>query len=328
MFTANRKDTLWHCFGNSLASHLQQTEYNQIIKALQAQGKIRKYKSFYFQGMYEYVRRVSSRLAVDIRASVTIEASIAIPVLLVCIFEVLSLLQCLSAYSGVLLSIKQAATPISVYGYAYGEVVEEEREFNLGKEVISSLVFSEVYLDTQVKKICKGTFYEENIQGGVQGINLLGSYIDAREGSISIIANYSIKPILSLTGRKQRMSNQLYIRMWTGYSSTQRVQEDYVYITENGNVYHITPDCTHLKLSIVSIVGESIQTARNDYGERYEACDKCCGARLESIYYITKKGDKYHEQLSCSGLKRTVSCVLKSSVEDKSLCQRCGQEGE
>ena len=328
MCTGNRKGTLWQCSMNSLISHLKPTEFCQILKALQAQGKVRKSKSFCIQGVSEYVKRVSFRLSAHIKASVTVEASIAIPVVLLCFLEVLSLLQCLSVYSGVLLAVKNVSMPISVYGYVYDEITEKNEEIHLGKEVISSLLFSEVFLDTQVKKQCSGPIFEQNIYGGAEGISLLGSYINERESCISIVANYYVEPLLSLTGRKQRMSNQLYTRMWTGYTVTQTAQEDYVYITESGSVYHMFPDCTHLKLSIQSVAGSELGKMRNDYGESYEACEKCCDGALQSIYYITKKGDRYHEELSCSGLRRTVSCVAKDSVQDRSLCERCSQRGE
>ena len=115
MCTGNRKGTLWRCSSNSLISHLKPTEFNQILKALQAQGNIRKSKSFHLQELSECMKRVSFRLSARIKASVTVEASIAIPVVLICFFEILSLLQCLSVYSGVLLAVKNVSMPLSVY---------------------------------------------------------------------------------------------------------------------------------------------------------------------------------------------------------------------
>ncbi len=326
MRTGNSKGTLWR-YSNNLSINLsKKIKIYQNKKALQAQDKLNDSISFFSCGLFEYKKRVSFQLSVPFKASVTVEASIIIPIILFSFLEVLSLLQALSVYSGVLFAIKNVGTPISVYGYISEELAEQEEEFRIGEEVLSSLLFSEVYLDAQIQKQCEDTVFGEYIEGGAKGISLLGSYVNKKEGCISIVANYDVRPIFSFTGRRLRMRNRFYAKMWTGYRKVQEANENYVYITESGSVYHLTSDCTHLKLSISSINSREVGSLRNDYGHKYTACEKCCEGVLNTVCYITEKGDKYHEVLSCSGLKRSISCVPKDSVEGWPLCEKCSEK--
>ena len=323
MSTGSRRGTLFYNTDISKNIKVTNNKY-QKIKALQAHSKFSQFKSF-FKRIYKCIKRVSPRLSV--KASVSIEASIVIPIFLFCFLEVLSLLNYLYVYSGVLYAIKSVAEPISIYGYAYEELIDTEDEVSLGKEVISALIFSEVYMDTQIKKKCEERIYQDTIVGGVHGIQFLGTHIDQRKSCIDVIAHYTVKPLFFLAGTEQSMSNRYYAKLWTGYSlEDSAVSEEYVYITENGSVYHLTDSCTHLKLSISDVNREELVDLRNESRGKYYECEKCCeNGGMQEIYYITKQGDRYHAMISCSGLKRTMYRVKKQEVGDLPVCSRCSQ---
>lgn len=278
-------------------------------------------KSNILCGLPKCAKRVSFWLSVHTKGSVTVEASIVLPLIIFCFLEMMSLLQGLTVYSGVMVAIKNIGTPISVYGYAYDTLMQQDHSLTIGQKAVSSFVFSELYLDRQMQENVNGKLYKQYLDGGLDGISLLGSYVD-RE-CVSILAHYKVEPIFSVTGRSLRLSNQFYTKMWTGYSVQSNNKEGYVYITEYGSVYHLTTDCTHLKLSVRSVPQELVAKERNDYGERYESCEKCYTGVLQKSYYITEKGDKYHELLTCSGLKRTVTCVPEKVVKDWKMCEKC-----
>ena len=102
-----------------------------------------------------------------------------------------------------------------------------------------------------------------------------------------------------------------------------RAQEEYVYVTESGQVYHVSRNCTHLKLSVRQVSFLEAQMSRNENGEVYGACEKCCeGAGVKTVY-ITSEGDRYHFERECPGLKRTIYCVPVSQVPDYRICSRC-----
>lgn len=323
MITDNLKGALWVLRGFAASRKINY----QRKSALQATGNCGKFVSFLNCKSWCNRKRASLRLSVKIKASVSIEASIAIPIFLFCFLEIMSLLNYISVYSGILYAMKAVGDPTCVYGYAY-DLVADEKEVSLGEKVVTAVLFSEVYLDNQVKKQCDSLLYENTVENGVEGISLLGSYVDRENSDLSIVARYTLKPLISFTGTKLPVICRYYGKMWTGYAVQQEVvDEEYVYITENGSVYHLTEACTHLKLSISRIDQEVLNGKYNESGRRYTACMLCCEDKVQAVYYITDSGRRYHAELSCSGLKRTVYRVELEEVEDWPVCSRCAKEG-
>ncbi len=324
MDTGNRKGTLWHHLNVRTILYNSMEKNNCERRALQAQETEQK---IYFNKIFERIKRVSFRLSVKkrIKAAITVEASIAIPVFLFCFLEIMSLLQALNVYSNVLFAVKKIGESVSVYGYVYDELIGERDKVTVGQDVVTSVLFSEGYLRDRVRKECAEVGCEAWIKGGTQGISLLGSHVNSQKSCISIYANYDFKPFISLTGKTIHMTNRFYAKLWTGYIIQPAAAEGYVYITEYGSVYHLSTECTHLRLSIKSITAEDLKTARNEYDKKYDICEKCCGKTPKKAYYIAVKGDCYHEEINCSGLKRTIKCVPESEVEGWKACQRCAE---
>ena len=100
-----------------------------------------------------------------------------------------------------------------------------------------------------------------------------------------------------------------------------------VYITPWGTVYHTTPECSLLDLSISLVSFESLNERRNESGGKYYPCESCCGhadtGAVDGVY-ITDYGDRYHSDRDCPGLKRTVKEVDIKEVSGMSACQKCG----
>ncbi len=122
----------------------------------------------------------------------------------------------------------------------------------------------------------------------------------------------------------------VYIRKWTGYdvmsTDVGREEEEYVYITESGVVYHRSRNCSHLKVSISVVNYTEVSQTRNYYGQKYKPCEKCANGKSTGLIFITDKGDKYHNSASCSGLKRTIQTVPLSKVGARGPCSLCGGE--
>ena len=102
-------------------------------------------------------------------------------------------------------------------------------------------------------------------------------------------------------------------------------QEEMVYKTPGGEVYHKSRDCTYLKLSVHMVSAAELPNCRNESGGKYGPCEYC--VRKESpgrMVYIADYGISYHNSRNCQGLKRTVMAVPLSHTEGLRCCSRCG----
>ena len=118
-----------------------------------------------------------------------------------------------------------------------------------------------------------------------------------------------------------RITEKAVCRPWIGFTEL-KSGETYVYITPEGNVYHLYRDCTHLELSIRCVSVIAAKTQKNNYGEQYRKC-KRCEKEFELLVFITEEGDCYHSDRNCGGLKRTVRQVPMVEVSNRSCCIRC-----
>ena len=118
-------------------------------------------------------------------------------------------------------------------------------------------------------------------------------------------------------------------KKWTGYDLTSGIDlsddEEYVYITESGSVYHRSKDCSHLRVNISVCSSDDIASKRNANGEKYRPCEKCGGGKSTGLLFITDQGNRYHNSPACSGLKRTIKTVPLSEVEGRPPCSVCGR---
>lgn len=126
------------------------------------------------------------------------------------------------------------------------------------------------------------------------------------------------------------MHNTVKVHAWTGADHTGTAQtgkpeEEMVYVTESGSVYHRNPGCRYLSVSLEQMSGSGVGSARNTYGEKYYPCESCSDHQKPAgTVYITKSGNRYHNRESCSRLKRTVRLVKISQVQGKGACSLCG----
>lgn len=155
-----------------------------------------------------------------------------------------------------------------------------------------------------------------------------GENIGTQDELIRLVKPVRMKapvPILAYPGTM--ITSCCYMRAWTGYDVTRGGDagegEIYVYITEHGTVYHRTESCSHLRLSIELVAKSEVGQLRNSSGGKYYACEKC-GDRDAGAVYITGEGNRYHNTINCSGLRRSVRCVPLSEAGGLPPCGRCG----
>ena len=190
--------------------------------------------------------------------------------------------------------------------------------------VITMISFMKIYqIQTEhLMKVC-----EQAKDAGMYAYVLDGSGPE----EITIPAVYSYQPIGGLFSLpKVWMYNAVKVRAWTGkeyaaFSDCAEEEQEMVYVTDSGQVYHRKAGCSYLNVSVSQVGGYQIGAMKNKYGESYSACEVCsCNQEPAGSVYITEKGNRYHNLSSCSGLKRTVRMVKESDVSGMRACGRCG----
>ena len=147
-------------------------------------------------------------------------------------------------------------------------------------------------------------------------------------GIIELKVKYAVRlPVPAISDVTIPMEESLRMKGWSGYTKTGfgTNDEKIVYITENGMVYHKDYHCNYLELSIQSVPVEQLDRLRNENQGIYYACELCVNSVLHGNAYITEYGEKYHQSLGCSGLKRTIYAIPLEEAVGKGVCSKCGR---
>lgn len=269
----------------------------------------------------------------DNRGSFTVEAALAVPIFIFSIVVFLFLFKVILLQLQLQTSLTQVAKELSQNAYIKSCGFDKhESESILSTDRNKALEKLQVY--AYIKKYFTSESRFDNILK--KHISYQNSSVKSEQQDIELIAQYSIYipvPIFELVDLpiQQRVktkgftgTNTLLTSNREGNSS--EGEEDYVYVTENGIVYHRSLECSHLKLSITECRLNEVVNRRNTSGGKYKPCEKCCNAFQEtSVVYICQDGDAYHANFECSGLKRTINRIKFSEVQDKMRgCHKCG----
>ena len=163
------------------------------------------------------------------------------------------------------------------------------------------------------------------IESGAEGIDMSGSVLDDPE-YIELSLKCELVPLTDYFGiLKIPYRSRCLTHIWCGYDAPFFADEEYVYVTNDSEVYHIDRQCSHILLGIRQTSADAIGALRNENGNRYRACGICHAKLSDEKLYITTDGDRYHNSITCSGLKRTVYAIKKSEIGDLRPCSRCGR---
>lgn len=275
-----------------------------------------------------YSRKVSRWVSLPANGSMTLEAAVVLPFFMIAILSILSFMDIMEFQNGITMALRDAGMTMGVYGYAYDYV--ENGEENMLTDIVPNIAMSYGYAGTHVEKILgKNLIGEAKEDLELSSIHYYNSSIMEDNDVIDLVAVFSMEPRFNLLRLPQiNMLGRYYGRAWTGYKlegdDSESQSEKNVYITKEGEVYHLSRYCTHLQIVITSCMAEELHSKKNDVGESYRACLFCGFKENDGKYYITPDGDCFHSNLNCSGLKRTVEVVPISQVNGREKCSRCG----
>lgn len=241
------------------------------------------------------------------RGSVTVEASLILPIFFMAVVCILSLFELQATRLTVRNGLQCVGQDIAYKDY--------ENE-----------LFVPVTVGSQVVKVIGAERLDRSfVVGGASGISCRKSYRNTLTHEYTFLAEYKVRLPFSIFGVppvKQKVSMQM--KGWNGYTASDTSTDDIlVYITATGEVYHKNSHCSYLDLTIHTSALSKVGNERNRYQERYRACEYCGNAATGTIY-ITEMGNRYHSNINCTGLKRQVRAVRLSEVEERRPCSRCG----
>ncbi|MBE5951622.1 MAG: hypothetical protein E7260_08545 [Lachnospiraceae bacterium] len=116
-----------------------------------------------------------------------------------------------------------------------------------------------------------------------------------------------------------------YIGEYDGGEKDEETEEEIVYVTAYGTVYHKSRTCSYLTVEVSRVSFSMLSEKRNIYGRKYGACSICAREGKWEQVYVSVSGEKYHSKADCPALKRMVQEKKREEVL-LPACTRCGEE--
>lgn len=243
-------------------------------------------------------------------ASITVEASLAVPVFFFAILTFFYMFEVMAIRTSIRSGMHYAGKASAEKAYLISVVTPGQLEQDI------------------VEAVGRERLERSIVVGGSSGIHCEGSRMSLKTSILEIKVSYRVElPVPLVVGVSVPMEENMRFKGWSGYERNAfgGENDETVYVTENGVVYHRNYHCTYLDLSIRGVAAESVENLRNESRGKYHACEKCMGGRIPASVYITDYGDRYHSTLACSGLKRTVYAIPLSEAVGKGACSKCGK---
>ncbi len=248
------------------------------------------------------------------RASLTAEASLALPVFLITVLVLLKIVDLYRLHGMLTVSLQESARYLSVCAYAVDDTGKDTYEI---PETAACIAYAEAKIPKEIR---------EN-----ETVTLLGSSV--KNGWLELKAVYWPKMGNRLVPVRSRgITACAKVHLFCGRTDDESEENEgeakqMVWVTENGSVYHTDSTCSHINLSIQVSTQGALAWKRNQDGEKYKECEQCVGNGVvgDEVYY-TKYGNRYHNSLSCKGLKRKVRLVPIDQAEGLPQCSKCAKK--
>lgn len=284
------------------------------------------------------------------RGSMTVEAAVVVPLLILFVLHLGSCMEMLRLHGKLEYALWQTGRELAVYGavetrsctpsnapnnapstassLAPGPdsgCASEEASDN-ASSIVSDWAVSYLYVNSRIGQILGKDYLDSSpLVYGRQGLNYLTSEYLEEDECINIILTYQVCPqITCFPFPYFRMTSRYYGRAWTGFDVGGKTEQiTYVYVTEDGEVWHSRGDCSYLKPSVYEAQAETVWSLRNGDGERYRPCSRCGNRPQSGTVYLTREGNRYHSVRNCPSLLRRVRAVAWREDMPYRPCSRC-----
>ncbi len=272
-----------------------------------------------------FIKRISLLILprTPVKASMTVETALVLPLFCFFMIHMGSAIEMMRLHGNLEVALWDAGRQVGIYGGILNAGDAGEKEDN--DDRLGTVAVSYTYVKNQICNQLGEEYLEQSpLEQGADSLQFLES--STKNDICEIVVTYGISPLTEVLGfRKFRMANRYYGHLWNGYAipGTEN-DEEYVYVTEDSEVYHRSRECTHLRLSVRRVEAAEIPKG-------YHPCEKCmvqkkdAAAPEENGYYICSEGECYHRRRDRPGLKRTVYCIARKDVDGYRECSRCGR---
>ncbi len=260
----------------------------------------------------------------------TIEASMVLPLFIFFFVNIMTLFNIVKVQSDIEAALHQTGSELSIMAFDLkfgeesmgisgdggGNIIAGAAGVIYAKEKVSE------YLGSEADKSC--------ISGGTGGMSFLQSKVLLNDDIIDLVVDYKVHPLVPIVGFKEfPVEGRYFSHAWTGYDlerglTTDENEEEMVYVTEHGEVYHRNIDCKYLNVQVQSVNVNDLGHLRNKDRGKYYPCEYCGGKIGAGNVFITEYGNRYHSSVNCPGLKRKVYTIPISEVGGRRPCSGCG----
>ncbi len=254
--------------------------------------------------------------------SLTVETAMVLPIFLFAMVSLLSISEIIRSSDMVSSALHQSARTMAVSAY----VTEKSGIFS-GSGISSGLggiVISQSVVSSEVEKV---RTREKARQCSIS--YLRSKYLEKDIIDLVAVQEYTL-PYDFMGIGKFRITDRARIHAFTGFDPSspppgcEDGEEEIVYITPTGTVYHKNRNCSHLKVTTKAVAAGALADERNSSGGKYYECEYCASKGGKGVYYITDYGDRYHTSATCQGLKRDVIALPLSKAGGRPPCKTCG----
>lgn len=172
------------------------------------------------------------------------------------------------------------------------------------------------------------------IAEGWEGVDFHASCLKDEDGCVVVRVEYSVRvPFLPKALSEMEVCQSAICRLFCGDRTyipadkdEEETEEGVYYTTPSGSVYHVSKECSYLKMTVLSADRARIDELRNSSGGKYYPCERCVKGEVSAgqVYY-TRSGSSYHVIRTCSSLTRTITKVSEEDIVGLPPCSRCGR---
>lgn len=256
------------------------------------------------------------RMSLFIPCSMSVEAALLIPLFMFFFLHLSGVIEMLRLHGKVQAALWNVGNRTVIYTETFAEEMGE-----LSHDAVSYLVIR----DQMISYLDRKYLEESPLVYGKDGLNYLRSeYLDDQD-CVDIVVTYQVEPILSLFPIPyRRMYNRYYGRAWTGYDvGLENSAKQYVYITEQGEVWHTTPYCSYLYHEILMVKARDIAEQKNARGKKYILCEFCQDEQQGTYVYYTAEGERYHLKRKCTAIYKDIRAIVWQEDLPYRKCSRC-----